>query len=158
VKRGAGTVRPMPEVALRAVEEHDLETLYKHQLDPEAAAMAGFRSRDRDAFTSHYAGILADPDLILLAIVADGELAGSLAVFPDVGKRAVGYWIGREFWGQGIATEALRLFLEDFPERPLYAWLIGTNIASIRVLEKCGFRPADDAAVEPGELLFRLDV
>ena len=147
----------MPNVELRAVERDDLEALYEHQLDPEAATMAGFPSRDHDAFMSHWAGILADPNLLALAIVADGELAGSLAVFPDVGKRAVGYWIGREFWGQGIATEALELFLEGFAERPLYAWVIATNVASIRVLEKCGFLPADDAAVEPGELLFRLD-
>ena len=147
----------MPNVELRAVERDDLEALYEHQLDPEAATMAGFPSRDHDAFMSHWAGILADPNLLALAIVADGELAGSLAVFPDVGKRAVGYWIGREFWGQGIATDALELFLEGFGERPLYAWVIATNVASIRVLEKCGFLPADDAAVEPGELLFRLD-
>jgi RimJ/RimL family protein N-acetyltransferase len=148
----------MAGVELRAVEPADLETLYEHQLDPEAAAMAGFPSRERDAFMSHMSGIIADPTLILLAIVADGELAGSLAVFPDVGKRAVGYWIGREFWGRGIATGALRRFLAEDAERPLHAWVIESNVASIRVLEKCGFRPADDAAVEPGELLFRLDI
>ena len=119
--------------------------------------MAGFPSRNRDAFMSHYAGILADPELVLLAIVADGELAGSLGVFPDHGKRAVGYWVGREFWGRGIATEALRLFLAGDEQRPLHAWVIATNGGSIRVLEKCGFRPADDAAVGPDELLFRLD-
>ena len=147
----------MPRVALRDVENDDLLTLYEHQLDREASVMAGFPSRDHDAFMSHYAGILADPNLILLAIVADGELAGSLGVFPDVGKRAVGYWIGREFWGRGIATDALRLFLARDAERPLHAWVKDTNAASIRVLEKCGFRPADDAAIEPGELLFRLD-
>ncbi len=148
----------MPGIELRGVEHDDLEILYEHQLDPEAATMAGFPSRDHDAFMSHWAGIMADPNLLAFAIVADGELAGSLAVFPDVGKRAVGYWIGREFWGRGIATQALRLFLAGFAERPLHAWVIATNVASIRVLEKCGFRPADDAAVEPGELLFRLDI
>lgn len=148
----------MPGVELRVVDRDDLETLYEHQLDPEAATMAGFPSRDHDAFMSHWAGIMADPNLLAYAIVADGELTGSLAVFPDVGKRAVGYWIGREFWGRGIATDALRLFLAAFAERPLYAWVIATNTASIRVLEKCGFLPADDAKVEPGELLFRLDI
>ena len=148
----------MPDIELRDVERDDLETLYEHQLDPEAAAMAGFPSRDHDAFISHWAGILADPDLLALAIVADGELVGNLGVFPDVGKRAIGYWIGREYWGRGIATDAVRLFLTRYAERPLYAWVISTNAASIRVLEKCGFQPADDAEVEPGELLFRLDI
>ncbi len=120
--------------------------------------MAGFPSRDHDAFMSHWAGILADPNLLALAIVSDGELVGNLGVFPDVGKRAIGYWIGREYWGRGIATDAVRLFLTGYPERPLYAWVIATNAASIRVLEKCGFQPADDADVEPGEVLFRLDI
>jgi|1186.fasta_scaffold54248_1 RimJ/RimL family protein N-acetyltransferase len=148
----------MAAVELRVVEPADLEMLYEHQLDPEAATMAGFPSRDHDAFMSHWAGIMADPNVLLRAIVADGDLAGSIAAFPDVGKRAVGYWIGREFWGRGIATDALRRFLADFRERPLYAWVLATNAASIRVLEKCGFRPAVDAAVEPGELVFRLDI
>jgi RimJ/RimL family protein N-acetyltransferase len=148
----------MGVVELRGVERADFETLFQHQLDPEAATMAGFPSRDRAAFDQHWDNILVDPDVVLRSIVADGELVGSLAVFPDVGKRAVGYWLGREHWGRGIATEALRQFLGEYEERPLYAWVLKTNAASVRVLEKAGFHPADDAEIEPGELLFRLDL
>ena len=49
------------------------------------------------------------------------------------------YWIGREFWGKGIATKALAVFLSAVKARPLYARAAKDNIASLRVLEKCGF-------------------
>ena len=145
------------EVELREVEDGDLEALYEHQLDEEAANMAGFPSRGRDAFIAHWERIRADPECITLSILADGAVAGNLGCFPDVGKRAVGYWIGKEFWGRGIATAALGRFLEGYDERPLYAWVLKTNVASRRVLEKCGFELARDAKIEPGEVLYRLD-
>jgi RimJ/RimL family protein N-acetyltransferase len=148
---------PGEEVELREVEDGDLEALFEHQLDEEAAAMAGFPSRDRDAFFAHWTRIRSDPALITRAIVWDGQVAGNLGVFPDVGKRAVGYWIGKDFWGRGIATAALRRFLEGDAERPLHAWVLASNVASRRVLEKCGFKLANDARVEPGEVLYRLD-
>jgi RimJ/RimL family protein N-acetyltransferase len=148
---------PAEEVELREVEDGDLEAFFEHQLDEEAAAMAGFPSRDRDAFFAHWARIRSDPALITRAIVWDGQFAGNLGVFPDVGKRAVGYWIGKDFWGRGIATVALRRFLEGDAERPLHAWVLASNVASRRVLEKCGFQLANDARVEPGEVLYRLD-
>ncbi|MGZ8693936.1 MAG: GNAT family N-acetyltransferase [Gaiellaceae bacterium] len=147
----------MEEVELREVADGDLEALFEHQLDEEAAAMAGFPSRERDAFVAHWARIRADPAVVTRSILAGGSLAGSLAVFPDVGKRAVGYWIGKDFWGRGIATAALGRFLDGYEERPLHAWVLASNAASKRVLEKCGFKPASDARVEPGEVLYRLD-
>jgi RimJ/RimL family protein N-acetyltransferase len=51
----------------------------------------------------------------------------------------VGYWLGREFWGKGIATRALEEFLQEIKTRPLYAHVAKHNIGSRRVLEKCGF-------------------
>jgi RimJ/RimL family protein N-acetyltransferase len=69
----------------------------------------------------------------------------------------VGYWIGREFWGRGLATRALSAFLHEVEERPIYAGVAETNVASIRVLEKCGFTAADASAEEAvGDLLMRL--
>src|SRR4029453_1988037 len=49
------------------------------------------------------------------------------------------YWIGREFWGRGIATQALAVLLSAVKTRPLYARAAKDNVASLRVLEKCGF-------------------
>jgi RimJ/RimL family protein N-acetyltransferase len=44
------------------------------------------------------------------------------------------------FWGRGVATEALSAFLGLEPVRPLYAGVAKHNVASIRVLQKCGFK------------------
>jgi RimJ/RimL family protein N-acetyltransferase len=53
----------------------------------------------------------------------------------------VTYWIAREHWGKGIATKALGMFLRDarMQRRPLNASAARDNIASLRVLEQCGF-------------------
>jgi len=59
--------------------------------------------------------------------------------FEGDGRRVVGYWIGREYWGRGVATKALSEFLGHVETRPLFAHVAKHNIASIRVLEKCGF-------------------
>src|SRR5262249_42960003 len=73
--------------------------------------------------------------------LSGGQVAGSIGAFvaPWSGKLEVTYWIGREFWGKGIATKALAVFLSGVKIRPLYARAAKDNIASLRVLEKCGF-------------------
>ena len=48
------------------------------------------------------------------------------------------YWLGREYWGRGVATDALRRFLAEIKARPLYARAAADNRASLRVL-KSGF-------------------
>lgn len=72
-------------------------------------------------------------------ILYDEQVAGNIVSFERDGVREIGYWIGREFWGRGIATRALTRFLEISKTRPLHAYVVRDNVASIRVLEKCGF-------------------
>jgi RimJ/RimL family protein N-acetyltransferase len=67
-------------------------------------------------------------------------VAGSVSTYEDAGRREVTYWIGKEYWGKGIATRALAAYLEQVVTmRPLYARAAKDNTASLRVLEKCGF-------------------
>jgi homocysteine S-methyltransferase len=137
-------------VALRPVVPADLPILFEHQADPDSVAMAKVPPRERAAFDAHWARIMDDPTVILRTIVADGMLAGAVSSFPDDRDRMVGYWLGREFWGRGIATAAVSQFLEVVTERPLHALVATTNRASLRVLEKCGFsagRTADETVV-----------
>ena len=47
--------------------------------------------------------------------------------------------VGKPYWGQGIATAALRAFLLQVTVRPIYARAAKDNLASLRILEKCGF-------------------
>ncbi|HEV8566534.1 MAG TPA: GNAT family N-acetyltransferase [Actinoplanes sp.] len=126
---------------IRDVHDDDLEVFYGHQLDPEAIRMAAFPPRDRDAFMAHWATIRADDTVVLQTVVVDGQVAGNVVSWEQDGRRLVGYWFGRDHWGRGIATRALALFLDRVPLRPLYAQVAVHNAGSIRVLEKCGFRP-----------------
>jgi RimJ/RimL family protein N-acetyltransferase len=129
-------------VGLRPVGDADLETFYLHQLDPEAVAMAMFPSRDREAFFRHWrTSTLVRPDARPRTVTYGDSVAGNIGSWESDEGVLVGYWIGRDYWGKGIATAALRLFLTDHElRRPLLARVAATNAGSIRVLEKCGFK------------------
>lgn len=88
---------------------------------------------------AHWAKILSDPSLYAKAIVFGDTVVGNICVFGQPGLREVGYWIGREHWGKGLATAALKEMLSLCPDRPLHAHVAKHNPASIRVLEKSGF-------------------
>jgi RimJ/RimL family protein N-acetyltransferase len=103
--------------------------------------MAVFPGRERDEFLTHWAKVRADHEILLRTIVADGAVAGNVVSWPQDGQRWVGYWLGREHWGRGIATRALARYLaEEEQFRPLIAHVAGSNTGSVRVLEKAGFR------------------
>ncbi|HKB20154.1 MAG TPA: GNAT family N-acetyltransferase [Gaiellaceae bacterium] len=123
---------------LRDVVDDDIEVFFEHQNDPEAVRMAVFPPRERDAFYGHWRRILRDEDALAKTIVSGDDVAGNIGSWSRDGRRFVGYWLGREFWGRGLATKALAEFVPDL-EKPIYAEVATTNPASIRVLEKCGF-------------------
>jgi RimJ/RimL family protein N-acetyltransferase len=142
-----------PEIRLRDVVATDLTLFFAHQQDPEAAALAAFTPRDKPAFAEHWAKLLWDDTVLIQTVVAGGEVAGNVLSFNRDGRREVGYWIDRASWGRGVATAALVAFLRLEQTRPLYAGVAKHNIASIRVLQKCGFtylrapgESSDDAA------------
>lgn len=172
-----------PIVRLRPVEPGDLRELFAFQRDPEANRMAAFGAADpsdRAAFDARWARIRADPEVLVRTIEvrrgdgvggADGgrdagEVAGSILLWRDEGLDApeVSYWLGRGYWGRGIATAALRAFLDIVTQRPLYGRAASTNPASRRVLERSGFRlvrvdagvPATDGRLVD-EAILRLD-
>jgi len=139
---------------LRDVEASDLPYFFEHQLDPEATHMAGFPARNRESFMAHWNRILGDESVVKKTIHFEGEVAGNIVSFVNSGHREVGYWIGREFWGRGVATRALAGFLRLETRRPLYASVARNNVASIKVLENCGFRISGE---EPDGLLLKLE-
>lgn len=127
------------DTQLREVEPGDIEIFYEHQLDQDATVMAAFPSRDRDSHFAHWKKILQDESCITRTILAEGEVAGNIGSWIQDGHREVGYWIGKAHWGRGVATSALKQFVETIGERPIYAWVAHHNRGSMRVLEKCGF-------------------
>ncbi len=134
---------PRPgHVHIRGVEDSDLAAFFEHQLDGEATRMAAFPAREREAFMAHWERIRADKSVVTQTIGVDGQVAGNLVSWEQEGHHEIGYWLGRDYWGRGIATQALALFIAQVKARPLYAYVAVHNIASMRVLEKCGFRRA----------------
>jgi RimJ/RimL family protein N-acetyltransferase len=129
---------------LRDVIESDLPIFFEHQSDPEATAMADFPARDREAFDAHWERVLGDETLTSKTIVFEGQVVGNVGSWEQDGRRLVGYWLGREFWGKGLATKALAELIDELDRRPLYAYVAKTNVSSIRVLEKCGFVRSDE--------------
>src|ERR687895_393722 len=154
-------------LTLREVRDEDLPLLFEQWADPVAAHMAAFTApdhMDRDAFERRWSRLRADETVLTRVIVVDDEVAGTIGSWGDSGEREVTYWIGRSYWGKGIATEALKAFLAVERSRPLNARVASDNVASRRVLEKCGFRViatergvAEARLAEIDELVLRLD-
>ena len=150
---------PAPDVQLRATVEDDLPALFAHQADPVASAMAAFAPRGREQFFAHWRPVLADPANETRTVLAGGDIAGYVCCFPIEGRPCVGYWIDRAHWGRGIASRALAMLTAAVRTRPLHAYVVVHNVASIRVLQKCGFREIARARGADGvdELVLRLD-
>lgn len=133
-----------PAVALRPMEDRDLDPVFEQMRDPQSVHMAAFTAADPDdrvAFDAHMAMVRAAPGITHRIVTCDGQLAGHVASFVVDGDTEVTYWIGRPWWGRGIASRALELLLELVPARPLHARAASDNVASLRVLAKAGFVP-----------------
>lgn len=82
------------------------------------------------------------------AIAVDDEAVGGIGftVQHDVGRRSaeIGYWLGEEFWGRGLATQALIAVTDyafaNYDLCRMYAHVFEWNPASARVLEKAGYQ------------------
>lgn len=152
------------DIRLRPVVVADLPVIYQMQLDPESNRMAGTIPRTREAFDLHWASVLPNAEIVPRAIIKGDQLIGLVSVFQRDGVDNVGYWIDRAHWGKGIASWALARLLEEVPRRPLVATAATSNVASLRVLQKCGFvieqtrdGPADErhVACEEAVLVLR---
>ena len=131
------------ELYLRDVVNDDLPIFFENQLDHEANYMAAFTAKDptnQEAFTEHWHKILANETNIIRTIIFNEQVAGSVSSYKEEGRPEVTYWLGKEYWGKGIATRALKEFLAHHNRiRPIYARVAKDNLGSRRVLEKCGF-------------------
>jgi RimJ/RimL family protein N-acetyltransferase len=137
-----GALVAEPEVALRPINDSDLDALFEQMRDPESVRMAAFTAKDPDdrtAFDAHMAKVRTSPDVKNRVITLGGRLVGSIASFVIDGDTEVTYWIDRSFWGQRIASRALALLLESVHVRPLFARVASDNVGSLKVLQRAGF-------------------
>jgi RimJ/RimL family protein N-acetyltransferase len=86
--------------------------------------------------------VLGDPTVLVQTVTVNGAPAGNVVSWWDEDRRFLGYWFGRPYWGRGIGTRAVTLFLQREKTRPLYADPYTGNTGSVRLLERCGFTRA----------------
>jgi RimJ/RimL family protein N-acetyltransferase len=107
---------------------------------------------------------IAEQPATRFCIEINGKAVGGIGVHPgqDVHRHTatVGYWLGEEFWGRGIMSEAVTavtdFFFDNFPLRRISAEVFSNNPASSRVLEKAGFNfegRLKNHVLKDGELL-----
>jgi RimJ/RimL family protein N-acetyltransferase len=128
-----------PTIEIRDVTRDDLPIFFEHQRHAPSNEMAAVAARDRDAFFAHWEQVLAGATNMTQTVVVDGEVAGNVVSWDGEGERLMGYWIGSDFWGRGIATAAVAQYLTKDTHRPLHARVAAHNAGSRRVLEKNGF-------------------
>jgi ribosomal-protein-alanine N-acetyltransferase len=117
----------------------------------------------RDA-EEYIAAVALRPVQTSFGVVIDGEAAGSVSLMlgQDVERNTaeIGYWLGRTFWGRGVATEAVRAAtlyaFDQLGMHRVFAVPFGRNPASTRVLEKVGYVREGilrRSAIKDGELI-----
>ena len=134
------------EIILKRTEIADLEYFFQFQLNKEARYMAAFtpkNSADKTAYLEKYTKLIKTPTVNNFTIVLDGVIVGSVAKFVMEGNSEITYWIDKKYWGKGIASYALKHFLEMEDNRPIFARVAFDNFGSQKVLEKCGFVKID---------------
>ncbi len=154
-------------ITLSKTQVEDLDTLFTFQSTPEGIQMAAFTPEnpfDKEFYITKWTKIVLNPDIMMQTIWMNERIVGSVVHFDMMNETNVSYWIDKPFWGQGIATNALQLFLTKTTKRPLYARIAFDNYGSQRVVEKCGFKHiAEDYGYanvrkqEIKEFIYRLD-
>ncbi|WND01427.1 GNAT family N-acetyltransferase [Temperatibacter marinus] len=142
------------KIELRDLAHCHFEDLYNQKNDSDVLAwIPGEYPLDRRTFDTKTSDALAKGQTVEQAnytIFVDGIIAGMIGQFPRDGEDRfeVGYFIGQEFWGKGVASRALVLCLKNLRElgfnHPLYGCHAADNPSSGRVLEKAGFQPEAD--------------
>ena len=82
---------------------------------------------------------MADDSITIMTILFEGHVADSILCHGWFGDPEISFWMVKEYWRKGIATQALSAFLDLLETRPLYARAAKDNVGSMRVLEKFGF-------------------
>lgn len=128
---------------LRKTEESDIETLFENQADDEAIFMAAFTSKnpkDKEAYVTKWKHLLQQPSIHQQTIMLGDRIVGTVAKFEIDGNAEITYALGKEYWGRGITSKAVKEFLVLEKKRPIYGHAAADNPGSIKILEKCGFK------------------
>lgn len=137
---------------LRPFKESDAENLYKYAKDPDVGPIAGWPvHKSVEDSKRVIREILSKPEVYAICLKKDNKvigaidlkLKGSTDMTDKEDECELGYWVGKEFWGQGIAPEASREIIrhgfEDLLMSAIWCGYYDGNTKSKRVQEKLGF-------------------
>lgn len=146
---------------LRPWLDTDAEALYKYASDPDVGPRAGWPPHQSvEESLEIIRNVFRNDTTWAIVLKATGEAIGAMGYMPECGLKLparereplVGYWVGKPYWNQGICTEALQLMLDKIRKETQYTSLICShfvdNPASGRVMEKCGFVPTGETAID----------
>ncbi len=130
---------------LRLAQREDAAAIAAVLSDHEVARMLArvpqpYHLQDARDWLASLAGRSTDDHV---AIVRDGILIGMIGLHGESERVRLGYWLSRDHWGQGLASEALVAVLRlrfDAAPGPIRSGVFADNAASLRVQEKLGFR------------------
>lgn len=146
----AGEILTTPDLVLRAPTKDDvmdIATLANNRRVSSMLESLPYPYYDRDA--EEFIEKISKPDagecVFAITHAVSGELMGMCGL--NLVRRRfdlphMGYWLGEEYWGKGYATQAARalvdLFFKAGSEDQLLMSVLSTNVASRRVIQKCG--------------------
>jgi [ribosomal protein S5]-alanine N-acetyltransferase len=136
------TKNKMTDIKLRPSVVEDISNFFEYQLDLEANYLAAFTAidpTDKTAYLEKYTRLLYNPTVNMQTILVDNTVIGTVTKFEIDDEAEIAFWIDKPFWGQGVATKALKMFLDIETERPVFGHAAFDNYGSQKVLEKCGF-------------------
>lgn len=139
----------------------DAEALYKYASDPDVGTRAGWPPHKSVEESLEIIRTVFNNDTTWAIVLKEtGEAIGAMGYMPSCklnlparkDEPLIGYWVGKPYWNKGICTEALQLMIEYIRKNTTYTSLISShfadNPASGRVMEKCGFMPTGETAID----------
>lgn len=130
-------------IELTKTTHEDLETLFEFQTNKDGIWMAAFMPEnpmDKEFYMNKWTKIVANPEINMQTIRLQNKIIGSVAHFEINGETNISYWLDQPYWGKGLTTLALKMFVNQAVKRPLFARVAFDNYGSQKVLEKCGFK------------------
>jgi RimJ/RimL family protein N-acetyltransferase len=138
-------------IILRKWQEKDVKSLAKN------ANNKKIHDNLRDSFPYPYTELAAKQWIEIVknenpvnnfAIEYKGNAVGGIGLIKqeDIFRKnaEIGYWLGEKYWNKGITTKALKAMIDysfnNFDIIRLFAHVFESNVASIRVMRKCGFK------------------
>jgi len=131
----------------------DLNDYYEYAQNPNVGSMSGWKPHtSKDESLTHLKSFIGNDEVWAIVLKENGKVIGHLKIYPDEnrgkfskrnGAKYINYALSEKFWNTGYMTEAVaravKYAFDEMNVELLTAVHFPHNIASKRVLEKCGF-------------------